>query len=228
MARRKYKFVETYPKRVAIVAMGRTAGSIIPALQSTRYFETFPNEIWGINQTQTWCKLDRLFVMDSAAEYYTNMGSKDNPEEKERYEGLMKWRQSLHSYDRPIFTSVNDSEWPTAVEFPLQKVVDSIGSPIASTYFHNTVMYAIAYAIYIGVERLDLFGMDFDYYNEEHDTIVTLEYARSGVEFWTGIAVGRGIEVKTPPNSGLLGMEIRDRMGFYGYGEHQPSIKLPS
>lgn len=215
----KYVFEETYPTHIAIVAMGRTAESFLRAMQTSTYFHSFPKEVWGINQTYNWAKLDRLFVMDSEAEY------KANVEDKELLTGLLAWRKSLNKAQIPIYTSINDSKWPTGIEVPLQEIVTELNIPTADTYFLNTVPYAIAYAICIGVKRIDLFGMDFEYVDEKNGIVHTLEHYRACVEFWGGIALGRGIEVRTPPESGLFHMNHR---GFYGYGENQPDIKLNS
>jgi len=214
-----YDFKETYPDHISIVAMGRTAEVFLRAMQTSTYFHSFPQEVWGINQTYNWAKLDRLFVMDTEAEY------KINVEDAELLQGLLSWRRSLLKATIPIYTTINDSKWPTGIEFPLQEVVTEINIPIADTYFMNTVPYALAYAIAIGVKRIDLFGMDFEYMDPKTGIVHTLEQYRACVEFWAGIALGRGISVRTPNESGLFYMNHR---GYYGYGEDQPDIVMNS
>lgn len=77
--------------------------------------------------------------------------------------------------------------------FPLEAIKDLIGVD----YFSNTVCYMIALAVLEEVDSLDLYGVNqsglFEYMEQ-----------RRAVEFWLGIAIGRGIAVTIHAPSKLL------------------------
>ena len=72
--------------------------------------------------------------------------------------------------------------------------------------------YAVAYAIWLGVKKITLFGCDFTYPNA-HDA----EKGRACVEFWLGIATERGIEISVPKTTSLLDAMYTQAARFYGY-----------
>ena len=79
------------------------------------------------------------------------------------------------------------------IKYPLKEIEKAFNTK----YFVNTVGFMIAYAIYIGVIRLSLYGCD---------TIIGAMWQREskGVEYWLGRAEEHGIELRLPPKSGLL------------------------
>lgn len=85
----------------------------------------------------------------------------------------------------PIFLPKVYPEHPTSMAYPLREIVKKFGI----TYFSNTVCYMVAYAVYIGVKQLDLYGINMDYGSE-------YEHEKGGLEFWLGFAMGKGIKVK--------------------------------
>jgi hypothetical protein len=89
--------------------------------------------------------------------------------------------------------------------YPFQEILDEF----QTDYFSNTVDYAIALAIYEGFKEIDLYGV-----NMAVDT--EYEFEKPGVDFWCGVAIGRGVKVTVHGNSSTI-MKTRD--GFlYGYG----------
>lgn len=111
----------------------------------------------------------------------------------------------LSSCGMPVVMSIPDWTIPTAVQFPLDRAI-----AIGADYFTSTISYMIAWAIDQGYEEVALFGIDL---------IVGTEYEaqRQCAEFWLGIAHGRGMTVRIPPQSALLKHSHR-----YGY-ELEPS-----
>jgi len=104
----------------------------------------------------------------------------------------------------PIFLQKVSPGLPTSMKYPLKEIVDEFGI----TYFTNTVCYMIAYAIYIGVEQIDLAGVNQvgkdEYINQ-----------KGGVEFWLGFAKGKGLKVGV---HGMYSKVLKNKdKRLYGY-----------
>jgi hypothetical protein len=94
------------------------------------------------------------------------------------------------------------------VPYPLEAVVRDTGY----AYMNSTAAYAVAFAVYLRVKKLTLFGMDFTYAHSHHS-----EKGRACVEFWLGLAAARDIQLSVPQRSSLMdGCEPR-RDRLYGY-----------
>ena len=70
----------------------------------------------------------------------------------------------LENTEVPIYTCEADPRIKNPVVFPVEEVCNFT----KCAYMNNTVAYAIAYAMYIGVEKIDLFGIDFSYKENLH------------------------------------------------------------
>ncbi len=75
-------------------------------------------------------------------------------------------------------------EIPTSEAFPLEECVKEFGMP----YFTNTISYMIAYAMLKGAKEIELFGVNQASSSEYF-------YEKAGVEYWLGIANGRGLKI---------------------------------
>lgn len=69
--------------------------------------------------------------------------------------------------------------------FPLEEAMQEFGTD----YFMTGIAYMIAYAIMKGYKQIDLYGINMRGAEEKYKN------ARACVEFWLGIAMGRGIKV---------------------------------
>jgi len=104
------------------------------------------------------------------------------------------------------------------IPYPIEEVKKEF-SPyrLNVDYFSCGVCYAIALAIYQRATRIDLWGM-FIAATEEY------AYQKPGIEFWIGVAIGRGIDVRIHGKSHLL----VNREGYlYGYNTKQERQCLP-
>jgi hypothetical protein len=101
--------------------------------------------------------------------------------------------------------------YPSLVEYPLEEIVNSLGS----NYFNNTVPYAIAFAIHYGVKHLFLYGVDYSYPN-----IMDAERGRGCCEYWIRAAQERGCEVSIG-----MGSTILDGMVGHEYGYDTEILK---
>jgi hypothetical protein len=91
----------------------------------------------------------------------------------------------------PVMT-LKAYDWlPTAIEYPIDEVKAEFLTPYTTQddYFASTAAYMIAYALYQGYEVLNLYGVCLArFFYESHKT-------RPGVEFWLGLAIGRGVKI---------------------------------
>jgi SAM-dependent methyltransferase len=146
---------------------------------------------------------DRVFHMDDLKIQEARIAHGSPMSEK--LKGQLAW---MKASSVPIYTSRAYPDYPTSVDFPLEDVIRSCGVP----YFNNTSVYAICYAIHLGVEKIDLWGFDFTY-----PDIAGAEMGRGCCEFWVGRAMKSGIEVRLPPDTTLLDTCLKPDRKFYGY-----------
>lgn len=165
-------------KTVSIIGMG-----------STMIKCPFRGEIWAMNQTYKVAKrIDKLFITDPRI----NFTGKQNHDFDE-INGLGIPIVSLHHF--PEIKNFEAFPWDDAVE------------EFKTEFYTNTVCYMLAYAIYNGYEKIDMYGIDMATQRE-----YILE--RGGIEFWVGFAMGRGIEVTNTKGS----MVCKPAMGVpYGH-----------
>lgn len=192
------------PYTVAIVAMGPSRSDYIAECitKSSRF--QVADETWAINAMGSIIQHDRLFVMDDLP-YFHKVSKKENP-------ALIGYNDWLHKHPGPIYAQKEYKDFPGAVAYPLQEVLDVIQYP----YINNTTAYALCYAIYLGVKHIKLYGMDFTYDNNRGFA----EAGRACIEHWIRDACWRGIKVTIAPSSTL--MDTNNRV-FYGYSK-QPQV----
>jgi hypothetical protein len=118
---------------------------------------------------------------------------------------MLKW---LKHHPGPVYTSRPREDYPGLVAYPLADVV----AATRFAYFNSTAAYAVAFAIFLGVSRLTVFGNDFTYPNA-HDA----EKGRACVEFWLGMAAQRGIRIAMPQTSSLMDACHTQAARLYGY-----------
>jgi hypothetical protein len=194
---------------VAIVAMGMSSGTYLRLAASLGSRHKVADETWAINSMGGVIEHDLLFHMDDCKVQEARAERKpDN-----NVAGMLGWLK-----DHPKFmTSKAYPDYPGAIEFPLQEVIQSVGS----TYFNSTVAYAVAYAIHLGVKKISLYGVDYSYANSHKS-----ESGRGCVEFLLGIAAARGIHIEVASDSTLLDANVDPRIRPYGYDAYDVSFEL--
>jgi hypothetical protein len=95
--------------------------------------------------------------------------------------------------------------------YPLQKIIKKFGTD----YFSSTADYAIALCIDEGYTEIDLYGVNMSDSGE-------YAYQKPGVDFWCGMAMGRGIKVNVFGRESRI-MKTRDNK-LYGYGIPQGGL----
>jgi len=186
---------------VAILGLGPSLGQYLEITKRLGGRRKFCDETWGINALGGVVTCDRVFHMDDVR--IQEIRAKAAPESN--IAAMLQW---MKTHPGPIYTSQKHPDYPGLVDFPLEKVVNHIGM----AYMNNTAAHAVAFALYLGVKKLSLFGVDFTYPNAHQ-----AEKGRACVEFLLGVAHARGVKLQMPRESSLMDAceAFADRL--YGY-----------
>ena len=183
-------------KEIAIVAMGESQLDFhLSKSHSVEY-----DEIWGINAMAGITECDRTFMLDPASRFLDSDAAGSQT-------GIMT--KILLNNTGPIYTCELDPRCPGLVEYPLLEVVRET----KCSYLNNTVPFAIAFALYNKVKKINLFGIDFTYKGNLHFA----EAGRACVEFWLAKCIENGMIVSVAPRSGLLDTDAPIYEKIYGY-----------
>lgn len=188
-------------KHVSIVGLGPSLSGYTNVTKALGGRHRYCDETWAVNALGSVIQCDRIFHMDDVR--IQEIRAEANPESNIAV--MLDWMKTTSI---PIMTSRAHPDYPTLEEFPLEEVLNEFDA----AYFNSTVAYAVAYAAYIGVSKISLFGCDFTYPNAND-----AEKGRACVEFWMGMANQRGIKLVVPTNTTLLDAIYPDRDRFYGY-----------
>lgn len=150
-------------------------------------------EVWGVNNIfMTHRNCDRIFLMH-------------DPRQELVFEDR-NFFERVRNYSVPIYTNRKyDVLGPKNEAYPVEFV--TLSFPIQ--YYTNVVCWMLALAILLEPREIKLWGVEM---------AIAEEYAneRGGVEFWIGIAIGRGIHVQLSPNTAVCTTE--SKWGpLYGY-----------
>jgi hypothetical protein len=146
-------------------------------------------EVWGVNASYTvHSNLARLYFMDEVDDVV-------HPE----------FVENATSLGVPIYCR-DSSVLPGAITYPLHEVLAEFKSP----YFTSSVSYMLAHAILEGYERIHLYRV--------YEMPWSRDYAaqKSCLDFWAGVAIGRGVELTTSKFS-LVGRANPWESSLYGY-----------
>ena len=193
----KSHFGRPIPKSVAIVAMGQSRLDFGTHAISIGNCANIADEIWAINKMISHIPSDLCFRMDDLMH---NREMMPGP-----YLELLKMHPLL------VTSKAYPKEFPNSVEFPLIEVLENIGIP----YFNTTPAYALAYAMYLEIPRVHIYGCDYTYPDK-----LMQEEGRGCFEMLMGMAFVRGIDLLLGPNTSLLDTCIPIGERFYGYKDH--------
>jgi hypothetical protein len=189
------------PKHIAILALGPSLGQYAELTKRMGSRRKFCDETWGINAVADTYQCDRVFHMDDVRIQEMRAAAAPNS----NIAAMLPW---LKAHPGPVYTSRTHPDYPGLVEMPIEAMINDLGF----AYFNSTAAWAVAYAIYIGAGKITLFGFDFTYANAHH-----AEKGRACVEFWLGIAHGRGIKISVPRKSSLMDACNAQAERLYGY-----------
>jgi hypothetical protein len=194
---------------VAIVALGPSVTQYLEITKRLGGRKKFAEETWGVNALGDVFACDRVFHMDDVRVQEIRAAA----DPQGNIAPLLEW---IKRSKVPVVTSRKHPDYPALEEFPLAAVINRFGQ----AYFNSTAAYAIAYAMFIGVKRLSVFGFDYTYPNAHH-----AEKGRACVEFWLGMAIARGVDVRIPRVSSLMDGCHTQSEKLYGYDTREVIIK---
>jgi hypothetical protein len=181
--------VEATPKRDKVAIVGFATSS-----RDLAPFDDPEYEIWTLNQIYRHVpRCTRHFDIHSYWE-------EDNVEGTDH-------RGWIRESGVPVYMMKTEPDLPTSVRYPIEDVIEMAGID----YFTSTVAFEVGLAMLEGFKTIALYGIDL---------IVGTEYSeqKACLEFWLGLAHGKGIEVVIPDQSALLKQSHR-----YGY-EREPDF----
>lgn len=179
---------------VALVGMSPTSCSLAP-------FDDKDVEIWGLNEMHAfpWMKrADRWFQIHSSASVQREV-------QKRNIRGHYDWLKK-NEWNIPVYMSHLDENIPLCTVYPLKEVCNRFLYGFTRgenqvKYFTSTFAYYMGLALLEEFDRIEIYGFEF---------ADDLEYVRQKAcaEFWIGIALGKGIEIYTPPECNILHSEL--------------------
>lgn len=144
---------------------------------------------------------DVLFIMDVLDEKPQVVSGIDN---------LGDVVNRINNMKVPLIAPFKYEEIPLSQPFPIHESFKEFGRP----YYTNTICYMIAYALLQGAKEIELFGVNQASSSEYF-------YEKAGVEFWLGVAIGRGVKVTINGARSEL-LTNKHRFGgelLYGYNQ---------
>lgn len=103
----------------------------------------------------------------------------------------------LRECKKPVYLLELDRERvPNGVRYPIEKILSITGT---RDYFTSTFAYQIALAIYEDFEEIGLWGVPFFRGSPREQTV-----ERGCLEWWLGLAEGKGIKVTTAKSDKLI------------------------
>jgi len=150
-------------------------------------------EVWGVNTMYRNRPVDRIFIMHDLRHDLCLMDK-----------GFIV---NANKLGVPVYTAGDYPVFDNNVVYPIEKILNEF----KVGFFLNVMCYMIALAILEGVKKISLFGTDMR-------TDSGQEYKvneKGAIEFWLGVAIGRGIEISIPEESYLLKRMMAGN--FYGY-----------
>lgn len=167
-------------------------------------FDSDEWELWGINRLHAvlpgkqWARWFELHALD---DYVDDKGQRD----EQHFGFLRSFPGDL--YIRPA--DIGQHGLVNAQPFPLDSLLAEF-----VPYFTNTISYLVALAIQMGFEEIGLWGVDMA---QDHALQMEFGEQRPSVEYFLGVAAGRGIKVTIPDGADLLTAAY-----LYGFGEPSP------
>ncbi len=162
------------PEKVAIIGKAPSSRGMAP-------FDDSAWEIWTLSDLvpmKQVPRFDRHFEIHPLDWFRT------------RGDGYFDWMAGIT--DKPVYLREKMPEVPSSEAFPVDEIVAKFGR-----YFTNTVSWMIAYAIYLEVKEIGVYGVDMAQDGE-------YKSQRPSCEFFLGWAAGAGIKITIPAESDLL------------------------
>lgn len=188
------------PESVALLGLGPSKDGFINHLVNhAGTWKDDYQEIWGINTAVKFLDADLFFIMDDMDLYTRHAPA--------YYEACAKCT-------KPIITNnTTYTDFPKSVSYPDAGVLQYFDGGYGY-FLHSSLPWIIAYAIWVGVKKLGLWGIDYSLPDKPD---VTRERGRTCAEFWLGVAAGQGVRLQMPPNTTIMDRVLFPGARPYGY-----------
>lgn len=166
--------------RVCIVGAAPTWGDAFPKLPDCEY--------WGFNHLQLVYgsqRFDRWFELHHRSELEKQTAV---------WRNHLTWMRGQRTL--PIYMQKRHPDILTSRVFPRDKIVNAFPR---GTYHMSSVDWMVAFAILSAFTHIAIYGVDFGPLDRGEPIA-----ARAGLEYWLGLAEGRGIKTWVPAESGLF------------------------
>lgn len=179
-------------------------------------------QTWGLNNHIMSRPFDLLFEPHDL-EWYL-----EHCEEKSWFHKCPnRYKQHIEKVNElgvPYLTQKKYDFLPTSQPYPVEEICEEFGIDL----FGGGIDYMVAYAIYKKAEAIDIYGV-----HTEGDT--EWEYQKPSLQFWVGVAVGRGIPIVIHGSPTLLKTMYHGKEWTYEgknadglrYGYFTPQRKFP-
>lgn len=224
------------PRSVAIVACGPTSSQWHAG--NFTYEPQFGaiDEVWTLNKGLRTTRCHVGFVMDDlvgeaarSASYAADLGALEVPIITSIVDDAVRRifpDNRLYAYPLgPVWTHIGTRMLrarglPDAEIHGNPEAVLRAGKSLGE-YIHNSIPYILAYALFIGVKQIALFGADYTFPGQ-----AAREDDRANCEYWVGALRMAGVDVQVPPQTTLLNKSSGRTL--YGYGARIPVLPYPT
>jgi hypothetical protein len=161
-----------------------------PATRANAPFDNPQYDIWVFNEAAQaeWCKRWTACFQMHRPEVYTSPHNMSN-------HAHWDWLQQDHGPDKAIWMQEVDPAVPNAQRYPLETIellvpgaVLTYGAGQRRRWFDMSAAYALALAIHLGYEYVEIYGLDLISNTEYH-------YQLGNWRYWVGVAIGTGMTV---------------------------------
>jgi hypothetical protein len=222
------------PRSIHVICSGFTQRDYIAMRTAYDPVVADVDEVWSLNKALRSIKCDLGFVLDDLVGEHNR---------SRRYMAdIRKVSESI-----PIITTTIDSPVQALTErssafheFPIIPIRDKLGIEFAEKYtgrsgrdfneadcrvfgndllyFRNSVPMILAYALFIGVHTVYLWGADYSHPGSG----ARLEADQPNAEYWVGFCKAHGMQIVLPGGTTLLSTD--KGTDLYGYGARQPFL----
>jgi hypothetical protein len=170
-------------------------------------------KIWVFNEAANagWCKRWDICFQLHPKYIYRDLNNGKDPKHWE-------WLQQDHGSDKKILMQELDYLVPNSQRYPLDEINESFMSTLTwegeqLKNYRATVSYAIALAMWMGADCIDIYGVEL---------VHTAEYRSQQMNFafWVGVATGRKIPVTLHCSRGTFDQP------YYGYETYMEETRL--
>lgn len=137
------------------------------------FYEDDTAQTWGMNDHILSRPFDMLFEIHDIYEMLLS-----DPRGQ-------RFLDRVNEMEIPILCQEHYDFIPTSEPYPVEEICNHFGID----YFTSSIDYMLAYGIWKGIKKIDIYGV-----HVAGDT--EWSHQKASLEFWIGVAIGRGIDIK--------------------------------